>query len=286
MCVDYRKLNTVTLKDAYLLSHIADILESLAGTKFFSTMDLSSGYCMASRCSPRWSVQNNIHNPLRTIWIPSTIKTHWVCASRINRVILSDIIVFSQWFEEHIHWLRGVFSRLKNAQLKIKPSKCFFFEEEITYLGHVVSRNGIGTYPSNTTAIKTYPVPRKLHELHDSMFSSNFAEIASPLHCLRKKSKQFIQTQECQNELKETFSNALILAFSSFDIPCRMYIDASDCSSIGTITKLAGACSGLYSCHLTNVGIKGSTTESVALAMVGHELSFSFVHTSMVTRSH
>ena len=144
------------------------------------------------------------------------------------------------------------------------------------------------TDPSKTTAIKTYSVPRKLHELHEFIgfasyyqrFLPKFAEIASPLHCLTKKSKQFIQTQECQNafnELKETFSNALILAFSSFDITCRMYIDASDCSSIGTISKWAGACSCFYSRHLSKAEIKGSTTENVALAMVGHELSFSFV---------
>ena len=154
-------------------------------------------------------------------------------------VYLDDIVPFSRMFEEHLAQLREVLCRLKDAGLKVKPSKCFLFREEIAYLGHVVSTQGISTDPRKTEAIHNYPVPQNVQEVwrfvgfasYYRCFIPNFAELAAPLHQLTQKSTKFLWTQECQNafqELKEKFTEAHILGFPHFDAPFILYTDASD----------------------------------------------------------
>ena len=80
-------------------------------------------------------------------------------------VYLDDIIVFSKTPEEHIERLRGVFQKLSTAGLRLKPSKCEFFKSQVTYLGHIVSKNGIETDPQKIEAIKEWPVPKTVNEV-------------------------------------------------------------------------------------------------------------------------
>ena len=138
-----------------------------------------------------------------------------------------DIVIFSHTFEEHLVRLLEVLCRLKDAGLKVKPSKCFLFKEEIGYLGHVVSAQGISTDPKKTEAIQDYPVPQNIQEVRRFVgfasyyrhFTSNFAELAAPLHQLTQKSTRFLWTLECQNafqKLKEKFTEAPIFNFPSF----------------------------------------------------------------------
>ena len=142
-------------------------------------------------------------------------------------VYLDDILIFSRTFEEHLVRLCEVLCRLKDAGLKIKPSKCFLFREEIGYLGHIVSAQGISTHPKKTEAIQDYPVPQNIQEVRrfvgfascNGRFIPNFAELAAPLHQLtKKKSIKFLWTQECQNafqKLQEVYRSTYI-SFSSF----------------------------------------------------------------------
>ena len=113
-------------------------------------------------------------------------------------VYLDDIVIFSHTFGDHLAHLTEVFSRLKQASLKPKPSKCFLLRDEIAYLGHRVSKNGIATDPNKTEAIEKYPPPTNAQEVKQFIgftsyrrFIPRFAEIASPLHRLTQKSSPF-----------------------------------------------------------------------------------------------
>ena len=168
------------------------------------------------------------------------------------------------------------------AGLKVKPSKCFLFREEIAYLGHVVSAQGISTDPRKTEAIQNYPVPQNIQEVRRFVgfasycrrFIPNFAELAAPLHQLTQKSTKFLWTQECQNafqELKEKFTEAPILGFPHFDAPFILYTDASD-YGIGSVLsqKIDGTerVIAYASRQLSKAERRGPTTEKEALAVV------------------
>ena len=102
---------------------------------------------------------------------------------------LDDIIVFSKTYEEHLERLESVFSRLKDAGLKLKPSKCLLFQRSIKYLGHIVSSEGIATDPDKIAAVQQWPVPKSVKELQSFLgfvgyyrkFIKNFSKIARPL---------------------------------------------------------------------------------------------------------
>ena len=156
-CVDYRKLNSVTHRDAYPLPRIDSTLDSLAGAKLFTTLDLASGY---------WQVEMDPTDKQKTAFsttqghfefnvmpfgltnAPPTFQRLMECvlaglSGAHCLVYLDDIIVFSTTFEEHVQRLVSVFGRLRAAGLKLKPKKCHFAKQQITYLGHVISANGV-----------------------------------------------------------------------------------------------------------------------------------------------
>lgn len=296
LCVDYRQLNAVTLKDAYPLPHIADTLEALSGAKYFSTMDLSSGYWQVGvHPDDQHKTAFTSHRGLFEFRVlpfglcnaPATFERlmEFVLAGLIGTsclVYLDDIVVFSRTFEEHISRLTEVLTRLRQAGLKLKPGKCFLFRREIVYLGHVVSKEGIATDPSKTAAMDKYPPPKNVQELKQFIgfasyyrrFIPKFAEIASPLHRLTQKSVEFGWTIECQKafeELKQRFTKAPVLAFPRFDVPFRLYTDASD-YGIGAVLsqKQDGAerVIAYASRQLTKTERQQPTTEKEALAMI------------------
>ena len=204
LCIDYQQLNAVTLKDAYPLPHIADTLEALKESKYFSTMDLSSGY---------WQVSVDPNNQHKTAFtshkgffefrvLPFGLCNapvmferlmEFVLASLIGTsclVYLDDIAIFSRTFEERISCQTEVLTRLRQAGLKLKSTQCFLFRQEIIYLGHIISKEGIATDPSKTAAMDK--INKNIQELKQFIgfasyyrcFIPTFAEIAAPLHCL------------------------------------------------------------------------------------------------------
>ncbi|GFU26230.1 retrovirus-related Pol polyprotein from transposon 297 [Trichonephila clavipes] len=131
-CVDYRKLNDVTKKDSYPLPRIDDTLDTLSGHKWFSTLDLKSGY---------WQVE--IHPEDRE-------KQHSLPAKDYG----SSKSCRGRTFEEHLQNIRKVLSKLSDANLKLNPSKCKFFQKEVNYLGHIISAEGVRTDPEKVSAVK------------------------------------------------------------------------------------------------------------------------------------
>ena len=167
-CVDYRKLNSITIKDSYPLPRVEDILDQLSGNSWFSTLDLKSGYWQVKLNSKdkektAFSVGNGLWQfnvmPFGICNAPATFERLMErvlqnILSKICLVYLDDVIVFSKTFEEMIENLRKVFLRLRSANLKLNPKKCSLFGREVKYLGHIVSEQGITTDLEKISAVK------------------------------------------------------------------------------------------------------------------------------------
>lgn len=176
LCIDYRRLNLQTIKDAYNLPKLEDTFSALNGSQWFSVLDLKSAYYqieveeadklkMAFVCLLGFWEFNRM--PQGVTNAPSTFQRLMErCMGDAHLkdavVFLDNVIVFS--LEEHEDRLMRVQTRLKEFGLKLSPEKCAFFQTSVCYLGHLVSRNGVET-DSEISAFKTWPVPQTLREL-------------------------------------------------------------------------------------------------------------------------
>jgi len=153
-------------------------------------------------------------------------------------VYLDDVLVVGQTFEEHLSNLREVFGRLKEAGLKLKPSKCHLAKSQVAYLGYVVSRQGITADPSKVAAVREFPIPKSVRELRSFLglasyyrrFIPGFSRIAGPLFALTHKGSEFIWSTECENvfkQLKSLLTDAPLLVFPDFEKEFILEIDAS-----------------------------------------------------------
>ena len=259
-CIDLRKLNNRTIKDAYALPRIEDSLDSLNGACIFTSLDLISGY---------WQVElDEASIPLTAFTVgplgfyeccrmpfglcnaPATFQRLMEsCLGELHLqqciIYLDDIIVFAKSPEEHLNRLEGVLLKLQAAGLKLKPSKCDFFKEKITYLGHVVSKEGIATDNEKVRVIKEWPVPKTVTEVRSFLGFTNYyrkfiykyAHVARPLNELisgenAKYKKRKVQWSDaCQSafeKLKEICSETPILAYADYSKDFRLNTDASE----------------------------------------------------------
>lgn len=162
---------------------------------------------------------------------------------------LDDIVVYSRTYEEHLEKLEGVFQRLKESGLKLKPTKCKLFQRSIKYLGHVISEDGVATDPDKIKAVEQWPVPKNASEVQSFLgfvgfyrrFIRQFSKVARPLHqvvqesglCLKKRGKQLAPfqwgeaQQQAFEELVRLCTSAPVLAFANFTKPFKLHTDAS-----------------------------------------------------------
>lgn len=262
LCVDYRALNSKTVKDAYPLPRIEDSLDILNGAKYFSSIDLIQGYhqvAVREEDIPKTAFRvgtgglyEYVRMPFGLCNSPATFQRLMeACLGDENFNILvlylDDILVFSRTIEEHIDRLDQVFMKLKSNGLKIKPTKCHFFQKEIRFLGHIVSERGVSTDPDKTAVIESWPIPTTEKQLRSFLglasyyrrFVQGFASTAAPLHALlsrpkntKLKAEQFqkLWTDECTksfNALKEKLISPPILGFPDFSQEFILEIDAS-----------------------------------------------------------
>ena len=252
-CVDYRKLNAVTKKDVYPLPRIDDTLDSLKNARYFSTLDLASGYWQIpveeeDQQKTAFSTKQGLFQfkvmPFGLCNAPATFQRtmdrllmnlKW----NICLVYLDDVIIYSKTFEEHLDHLEQVFIRFRNANLKLKGPKCNFAQEEINYLGYVISKNGILPDSNKLKSIQEWNPPRNVKEIQKFLglcsyyrrFIQDFAKIAEPLTSMIKKDKIFDWTSECQKSflnLKEKLMKPPILSLPDFDKPFVLITDASN----------------------------------------------------------
>ncbi|KAK7886058.1 hypothetical protein WMY93_025679 [Mugilogobius chulae] len=206
LCVDYRKINVQTIKDAYALPNLEETFSALSGSNWFSVMDLKSGYYqieMEEEDKPKTAFVCPLgfyefnRMPQGITNAPSTFQRLMErCMGDINLrevlVFLDDLIVFSSTLEEHEQRLKHVLERLREYGLKLSPSKCRFFQTSVKYLGHIVSKDGVKTDPEKVAAIKTWPVPQNLKQLKSFLgftgyyrrFVKDYSKIVRPLNDL------------------------------------------------------------------------------------------------------
>ena len=171
-CIDLRKLNARTVKDAYSLPHIEDTLDSLNGACIFTSLDLKSGYWQVELDEDSITLTAFTLGPLgfyECVRMPFGLTNAPATFQRLMEsclgelhldwciIYLDDIIIFSKNPDDHITRLKGVFEKLAKAGLKLKPSKCEFFRSSLKYLGHIVSKDGIATDPRKIEAIRNWP---------------------------------------------------------------------------------------------------------------------------------
>ena len=203
-CIDFRKLNSLTVKDSHPLPHICETLESLTGAAHYSTFDMNSGF---------WQVPMDEESKQCTAFtlgsmglyecesmpfglcntLPTFQRLMQNCLGELNLtyclIYLDDMIVFSKMPEEHLWRLCVVFNRLREHGLKLKPSKCDVFKLEINYLAHHVSRKGVLPSKKNLESIAQCPPPDTYTKVksfvglvgHYTCFIKGFAKIAAPL---------------------------------------------------------------------------------------------------------
>jgi transposase InsO family protein len=262
-CIDYRKLNLVTVKDAYPLPRVDDTLDKLSGSKWFSSLDLTSSYWQIEvapedRCKTAFSIGTALHE-FRVM--PFGLCTAANTFERLAELVLSgltwksclvyldDIVVFSSTFEEQLSRLQEVFSRLSKASLKLKPKKCVLFQKKISYLGHIVSEHGVETDPAKIRVILDWPTPTNVKQLRSFLgicsyyrrFVPSFSRIATPLHALTKQNTKFIWTDECYNAFKILKSKLItppVLALPDFSLPFILDTDASTTAIAGILSQI------------------------------------------------
>ena len=262
VCIDLQKPNNHTIKDGYALPRIDDTLDCLHGAMWFSTLDLKSRYWQVELEEEAKSLTAFTMGPLG-FWecermpfgltnAPATFQRLMEsCLDELHLswciIYLDDIIVFSQTPEEHLVRLQVVFDKLKAAGLKLKPSKCELFREEINYLGHVVGHKGIATDPKKIEAVTEWPRSTTVTEVRSFLgfvgyyrrFIPNFSKVAKPLNILlqnlegtsNEKKKFKVQWGPEQQEAFETLQRLCaevpILAYADFKAPFILYTDAS-----------------------------------------------------------
>ena len=162
---------------------------------------------------------------------------------------LDDIIVFAATWEEHLARLRQVFERLHHAQLKLGAEKCTFAAKEVGYLGHRVTSEGLLPDPTLLKAIREIGTPKNATEVRSflclagyyRLYVKNFATIAGPLHALTRKDAVFHWSLECQqafDRLKTLLTTSPITAFPDFNLPFRLYTDASTAGLGAILTQV------------------------------------------------
>jgi len=253
MVVDYRKLNEKVIKDRYPMPIISDVLDSLGRAKYFSTLDLASGYHqieVKAEDIPKtaFSAEGGhfeyVRMPFGLNNAPATFQRlmNNIFGELLGKcclIYMDDIMVFSASLQEHITDLERVFKKLAEANFKLQLDKTEFLRKEVEYLGHVVTQQGIKPNPGKIEAIKRFEIPKTRKQIKSFLgllgyyrkFIRDFAAITKPM-TKQLKGKKTVQMDQ---EYKEAFEvcktllcNDPILQFPDFEKPFILTTDASN----------------------------------------------------------
>ncbi|KAG2190788.1 hypothetical protein INT47_000170 [Mucor saturninus] len=257
MCVDYRALNKVTVRNNHPLPRIDECLERLHGANHFTSLDLRSGYHQVkiqesdvpkTAFNTRYGQYEFLVLPFGLTNAPPTFqhlmnKVLGDCLDKFALVYLDDILIFSKTPTEHEEHVRHVLNQLREAKLIANFKKCEFNKKELTFLGFNVSAQGILPSPDKVKTVQEWTPPTNVQEVrqfiglaqHYRRFIPGFAGIASPLTDLTKgtgpKRRPVVWTDTCQTSfdiLKDKLSSAPVLLAPNMDKPFRIETDASD----------------------------------------------------------
>ena len=254
MCVDFRRLNSVTPADAYPMPRADELIDKIGKAKYITTLDLSKGY---------WQVPMKEEDKVKTAFTtPSGLFQFTVMPfglsgapatfqRMMDRLIrglenstgayIDDIAIFSETWKEHLDHVKQVFLRLRDNNLTAKPKKCQFGMTECFYLGHVVGNGPVKPDPEKIRAVHDYPTPETKKQVRSFLgltgyyrkFIENYVTIAAPLTDLTKKRlpDKVQWTKECEEAfmmLKHILCSSPVLANPDFDKQFILQTDASN----------------------------------------------------------
>lgn len=252
-CVDYRKLNRVTERDAYPLPFISSTLDKLRDAKYLSSLDIKSAYWqvpMESKCKTYTAFTVPGRGLFQFCRMPFGLHNSPATWQRlVDRVLshmeqhvfvyLDDIVIVTQTFEQHLEVLKEVFRRLTVAGLTVRRDKCHFCRPELKFLGYVVDASGLHCDPDKVAAILNIPTPKNTTEVRRFLgivswyrrFIPNCSNLLMPLCGLLRKGNRFVWTQECEAAFKtvrERLVSSPVISCPDFERPFTIQTDASD----------------------------------------------------------
>ncbi len=261
-CIDYRALNAKTPLDGFPMPQIQDILESMYGASIFSTLDLRSGnwqVLMDEASIPKTAFVTK-NSQYEFICLPFGLKNSAATFQRLMNTVLrdclgkfcfvyiDDIVIYSKNIHEHLEHLKQLFDVLEAAGLTLNLSKCNMLQNSITFLGHVVSAEGVRTETAKVEAVQNFPIPTTLKDIQRFLglagwyhrFIPHFSEIAAPLHSLKNKNVAWEWTMECQqafDKLKKALQKAPVLVPPDFTKSFKVQTDACDVGLGAVLTQ-------------------------------------------------
>ncbi|CAA7059450.1 unnamed protein product [Microthlaspi erraticum] len=252
LCIDYRGLNRVTVKNRYPLPRIDELLDQLRGATWFSKIDLASGYHQIpiDEADVRKTAFRTRYGHFEFVVMPFGLTNAPAAFMRLMNdvfreyldvfviIFIDDILVYSRSQEEHATHLRLVLEKLREQKLFAKLSKCSFWQREMGFLGHIVSAEGVSVDPAKIEAIRDWPRPSSATEIRSFLglagyyrrFVKGFATMAQPMTKLTGKDVPFIWSAECEesfSQLKEMLTTTPVLALPEPGKPYMVYTDAS-----------------------------------------------------------
>jgi len=240
LCIDYRQLNKVTIKNRYSLPRIDDLMDQLVGARVFSKIDLRSGYhqikvkdedMQKTAFRTRYGHYEYLVMPFGVTNVPGVFMEYMnrifhAYLDRFVVVFIDDILIYSKSEEEHAEHLRIVVQVLKEKKLYAKLSKCEFWLNEVSFLGHVISGSGIAVDLSKVDAVSQWETPKSVTEIRSFLglvgyyrrFIEGFSKLALLLTQLTCKGKAFVWDVQCENsfnELKQWLTTAPVWFYRS-----------------------------------------------------------------------
>lgn len=260
--VDYRKLNEVSIGDSYPLPQITEILDQLGHSKYFTTLDLASGFHqikMHPKDAPKTAFtvpQGHFEYNRMPFGLKNAPATFQRLMNSVltglqgNRcfVYLDDVVIHADNLENHNRKLKEVFERFSNCNLKLQPDKCEFLKREVMYLGHLITENGVKPDPNKISAIENFPIPKNCKDIKGFLglagyyrrFIPNFSSLSQPLTKLLKKDVPFHWTSLQQHAfeiLKKKLCESPILIYPDFNQPFNLTTDASNHAIGGILSQ-------------------------------------------------
>ncbi|GKB16358.1 putative reverse transcriptase domain-containing protein, partial [Tanacetum coccineum] len=252
MCIDYRELNKLTVKNRYPLPRIDDLFDQLQGSRVYSKIDLRSGYhqlrvheedISKTAFRTRYGHYEFQVMPFGLTNAPAVFMDlmNRVCKPYLDRfviVFIDDILIYSKSRKEHEGHLKLILNLLKKEELYAKFSKCEFWLSKVQFLGHVIDSEGIHVDPTKIEAIKDWASPKTPTEIRQFLglagyyrrFIEGFSKIARPMMKLTQKSVKFEWGEKAEAAfqlLKQKLCSAPILAYSRGSENFMVYCDAS-----------------------------------------------------------
>ena len=295
-CVDYRRLNNNTKKDAFPLPRIDDSLNSLSGQSWFSTLDLASGYWqvrLSEDAKPKtaFATHSGLFQfavmPFGLCNAPATFEhlmSQVMCGLHWKRclVYIDDILVFGHDFESALHSLELVLTRVAEYGLQLKSTKCNLFRTSVPFLGHIVGHAGLECDPNKVSAVANWIPPSTIKGVRKFLgftgyyrrFVPDYSTVAQPLLRLLGKDCKFKWTDACQDAfkaLRALLIKAPVLAFPKEDLPYIIDTDASDYGIGGVLSQCIEGTEHViayYSKSLNPAQQKYCTTRRELLAVV------------------